>query len=74
MVTPRHRRDDKKYPTRLLNVWRIAVVMSELAFDISASLDPIHPSPQYKDFMSDANTGDYSDVALVTTSVGDTDP
>jgi len=74
MVTPRHRRNDKKYPTRSLNVWRTAVVMSELAFDISASLDPIHSSPQYKDFISDANSGAYSDVALVTTSVGDTDP
>ena len=74
MVTPRHRRNDKKYPTRSLNAWRAAVIMSELAFDISASLDPIHSSPQYKDFMSDANSGGYSDVALVTTSVGDTDP
>jgi hypothetical protein len=74
MVTPRHGRGDTKYPTRSLNVWRTAVVMSELAFDISASLDPIHSSPQYTDFMSDANSGEYSDVALITASVGDTDP
>jgi hypothetical protein len=74
MVTPRHRREEKKYPTRSLDVWRTAVVMSELAFDISASLDPIHSSPQYNDFMSGANSGDHPDVALVTASVGDTDP
>lgn len=75
MVTPRHKRSATRYPTRSFHVWRIAVVMSELAFDISASLELISLSSQYKNFISDTeNPGPYSDVALVTTSVGETDP
>lgn len=75
MVTPRHRRDATNYPTRSLHVWRTAVVMSELAFDISASLERIHTAFQYQDFLANnADSRNYSDVALVMTSVGDTDP
>ncbi|GIK07138.1 hypothetical protein Aspvir_002793 [Aspergillus viridinutans] len=75
MVTPRHRRDVTNYPTRSLYVWRTAVVMAELAFDISASSELIQTETQYQEFIN--NTTDfshYSDIALVTTSVGDTDP
>ncbi|KAH8703884.1 hypothetical protein BGW36DRAFT_444432 [Talaromyces proteolyticus] len=75
MVTPLHKRNETRYPTRSFHVWRIAVVMSELGFDISASLELIFSSFQYKHFLSDTeNSSRYSDVALVTTSVGETDP
>ncbi|KAL4899310.1 hypothetical protein BDW74DRAFT_183843 [Aspergillus multicolor] len=72
MVTPRHRRDVPVYPTRSLYVWRTAVVMSELAFDISVSSELIHTTSQYQQFTG--STGTYADIALVVASVGDTDP
>ncbi|KAL4769845.1 hypothetical protein BDW60DRAFT_209725 [Aspergillus nidulans var. acristatus] len=75
IITPRHRRDMPNYPTRSLYVWRTAVVMSELAFDISASSELIQTVSQYQQFTRNAaNSGPYADVALVTASVGDTDP
>ncbi|KAL4868841.1 hypothetical protein BDV12DRAFT_196821 [Aspergillus spectabilis] len=75
MVTPRHRRDVMNYPTRSLYVWRTAVVMSELAFDICVFSELIQTEPQYQQFISNtANSGHYADIALVIASVGDTDP
>ncbi|KAL5001767.1 hypothetical protein BDV10DRAFT_181930 [Aspergillus recurvatus] len=75
MITPRHRRDVPNYPTRSLYVWRTAVVMSELAFDISVSSELIQTVPQYQQFTSNtADSGPYADIALVIASVGDTDP
>lgn len=57
ILTPRHKRESKRYPTRSLKAWTIALVMGYLGFDIQAQravvrgkgrldVDP-HDSPRY---------------------------
>lgn len=75
MITPIHRRDWSKYPTRSLRVWTIAAIMSELAFSISVSLEIIRSEEDYSESMSTQSpTDSYPDVVLVAASIGDTDP
>jgi hypothetical protein len=74
-ITPLHRRRHECYPTRSFKTWALAVVLSELGFQVSASLWAVNTKDDYHLRVSDARyrTG-HPDVILVTTSVGDTDP
>ena len=73
MVLPRYKRTPC-YPTRSLKVWTIAVIMRELGFEISVSLECVKSTSQYERFVSNSDLPDkYQDVILVTASVGPTD-
>ena len=73
MVTPEHRRDVDKYPTRSLRVWTTAAVMSELAFSISISLNVVNTTEDFARIVENPED-QYHDVVLIGTSVGNTDP
>ena len=74
VLTSLHRRCHECYPTRSFNAWALAVVLSELGFQVSASLRVINNEDDDIDQVSHSRyrTG-YPDVILVTASVGETD-
>ena len=74
MITPKHRRNLLKYPTRSLQVWTIAAVLSKLAFSVSVSHSVVHSKEQYNAFIATPIYDDFPDVVLVASSVGNTDP
>lgn len=75
VLTSLHRRHHECYPTRSFTVWALAVVLSELGFQVSASLWAVSNEEDYELQVSNASyrTG-HPDVILVTASVGHTDP
>ena len=73
MVLPSYKRTIC-YPTRSLKVWITAVIMHELGFEISVSLECVKSTSEYLRFVSSSDLpGKYRDVVLVTASVGQTD-
>ncbi|MCJ1250852.1 hypothetical protein MMC30_008080 [Trapelia coarctata] len=74
MVLPRYKRTSCCYPTRSLKVWTTAVIMHELGFEISVSLECVKSTSEYARFVLDPDFPlNYQDVILVTASVGQTD-
>lgn len=74
MVTPEHRRDTLKYPTRSIRVWATAAVMSKLGFSISISHQPVQTKDQYRLLVTPPHDDDLPDLVLVAASIGHTDP
>lgn len=74
MITPKHRRDWLKYPTRSIRVWTTAAVMSKLGFSITVSPKVVHSKEEYNAFVQPPHEDDFPDVALVASSVGNADP
>ena len=74
VLTSLHRRRHECYPTRSFNTWALAVVLSELGFQVSASLRAVNSEDDYVGQVSESrySTG-HPDVILVTASVGETD-
>lgn len=73
MVTPRHRRDLLKYPTRSIRVWTTMAAMSQLGFSVSVSLNAIHSKEQYDATLEPPYEDNFPDVVLVTSATGKTD-
>lgn len=74
MVTPLHRRDLLKYPTRSIRVWTTMAIMSRLGFDVSIFLNAVQSKEQYDEILNPPYEDNYSDVVLITSAVGKTDP
>ena len=75
IAMPRFRRSTPNYPTRSLRVWLLAVIMQELGFETTISLECVTTSSDYADFVSNPRgPREFFDVILVTASVGLTDP
>ena len=75
VLTPLHRRSHETYPTRSFQTWSLAVVMSELGFQVSASPYAVSTVAQYDSQLSDSHChGGRPEVVLVISSVGKTDP
>jgi len=74
VLTSLHRRRHECYPTRSFTVWALATVLSELGFQVSASLWAVNNEDDYVAQISSSRyrTG-HPDVVLVTASVGETD-
>lgn len=75
MLTPEHKKDLLEYPTRSLNVWSLALVMSKLGFRVSASpklvTDINYVSSAER---VPASFGEAPSVVLVTGAYSKTDP
>ena len=75
IVMPRHKRSTQNYPTRSLKVWLTAAIMHKLGFEMTVSLECVTTSSDYARFVKDpGGSREYSDIILVTASVGLTDP
>ena len=75
IAMPRYKRPTQNYPTRSLKVWLTAVIMHELGFEITVSLECVTTSSDYARFVGDpSGLREFCDVILVTASVGSTDP
>ena len=70
----KYKRPTQSYPTRSLKVWLTAVIMQELGFEISVSLDCVSTTSDYARYVDDSRRiGEFCNVILVTASVGLTD-
>ncbi|CAN9344266.1 unnamed protein product [Alternaria alternata] len=74
MVTPGHRRELLKYPTRSIRVWITMAVMVELGFSVSVYLNVVNTREQYDDVLKPPYEDEYPDVVLVTLAGGKADP
>ena len=75
MLTSMTKRSDTTvYPTRSLFAWSIAMVMSQLGFQISASRTIISSSNQYVEYLRQSRTCYISDTVLVVDTALLTDP
>ena len=75
IAMPRYKRPTQNCPTRSLKVWLAAVIMHELGFETTVSLECLTTSSDYAKFVGDpSGLREFSDVILVTASVGSTDP
>jgi len=73
-LTPSHKRSTSWYPTRSLTVWALALVMSELGFEITAWQYAVASETAYLGHSSTtAHFGSHPQVVLVASSVGRTD-
>ena len=73
VITPLHRRRHECYPTRSFKVWALAVVLSELGFQVSASPWAVNTEEDCLRVSDSRYRTGHPDVILITTSVGDTD-
>lgn len=74
ILTSVHKRCYECYPTRSLRAWALALVMSELGFQVSVSTSAVNSKEQYVLQVSDNSLrSGHPDVILVTASVGETD-
>ena len=75
MLTSMTKRSDTTvYPTRSLFAWSIAMVMSQLGFQISASRTIISSSEQYLEYLKQSRTRHISYTVLVVDTALLTDP
>ncbi|CAN9383947.1 unnamed protein product [Alternaria alternata] len=74
MVTPGHRRELLKYPTRSIRVWITMAVMVDLGFSVSVYLNVVNTREQYDDVLKPPYEDEYPDVVLVTVAGGKADP
>jgi hypothetical protein len=74
MVTPQHRHDKLKYPTRSIRVWMTIAIMTQLGFSAVPCLKAVESKEQYDATFLPPYDDDYPDVVLVTSSHGETDP
>ena len=74
ILTSPHKRECRHYPTRSLTAWSIALILSHLGFEISASYRIISTSDLYTTYVSPSNTSHNAEVFLITCNYGETDP
>lgn len=74
MVTPKHRRELPKYPTRSIRIWTTMAVMVEIGFSVSVFLNVVNTKEQYDVVLRPPYEDEYPDVVLVTLPGGRTDP
>jgi hypothetical protein len=74
MITPKHRRELLKYPTRSIRVWTTMAVMFEMGFSVSVFLNVVNTKEQYDVVLKPPYEDEYPDVVLVTLPGGRTDP
>ena len=88
ILTPRHKRQTKQYPTRLLKAWTIALIMENLGFEVHAESvvrsrygshgTQMHDSPRSKEsphvFLAIGNDADTDPMPLVHVPSADDSP
>jgi hypothetical protein len=74
MVTPKHRKELLKYPTRSIRVWATMAVMVELGFSVSVYSTVVNTREHYDALLKPPYEDEYPDVVLVTLPGGKTDP
>jgi hypothetical protein len=72
VLTSMHRRLCECYPTRSLKAWALALVLSELGFQVAASLVAVSTEADYELQISNSDES-HSKVILVTAPIGQTD-
>lgn len=75
ILTPSFNRNQHVYPTRSLKVWALSLIMSQLGFEVTASMHAVSSESDYRTYVQDFGyQPTYQEVILVTSSVGPTDP
>lgn len=75
ILTPVVKRDPRVYPTRSLKVWALAEIMSQLGFEVAASMKAVSSKEDYEIYVEKVGyQAGYQEVILVTSNHGPTDP